>query len=643
MQDPSSAGTDSPDSGNGHHKIPRHAWDISLIIGSLGIVYGDIGTSPLYSIRECFNGRHAIPVTEANVLGVISLVFWTLVVVVCIKYVLFLLHADNKGEGGVFALLALVRSNNGRKTTRTYSNIVLAAIFGAALIYGDGVITPAISVLSAIEGLEVATSGLTPLVLPLTCIVLLTLFLVQKSGTYDVGRIFGPIMFIWFITIGGLGFAEIIVNLKILKALNPAYIVSFFAIHKTHGFIILGAVVLCITGCEAMYADLGHFGRASIRVSWFYFVFPALLLNYFGQGAFLLSHPDKAFHPFYGIVPHLFIYPMVALSTVATVIASQALISGAFSLTQQAIQLGYCPRIRILHTSSETRGQIYIPVMNYGLMIACIGVVLAFKQSSGLAGAYGIAVTATMTITSIIYFFVLIKVRKWTLWRAAPLVGVFLFFDIAYFGANMLKLFQGGWFPLAVAAVIMACMTTWKDGRYQLGQKLMQSRLPIDLFLEDLRMHPLQRVRGTAVFMTVSPEGTPPALLHHVKHNHMLHEKVILFTMITLDIPLVASEERILIEDLGQGFYRLVSKFGYMEKPDVPKIMSLAIKKGMKTDLALTTYFMGRETLLTTGTSKMMAWRKGLFAFMARNAQSPMSYFGIPPNRVIEIGAQIEL
>jgi KUP system potassium uptake protein len=643
MDDSAPSESGSQESANGHQPVSPHALEIGLIVGALGVVFGDIGTSPLYAVRECFSGSHAIAVSQANIFGVISLIFWTLMVVVCFKYIIFMLRADNRGEGGIFALLALVRSSQDRRKLRSYPYVVSAAIFGAALIYGDGIITPAISVLSAMEGLEVATKAMTPLVVPLTCIILLTLFLGQRSGTHGVGRVFGPVMILWFITIAVLGLAEILKNPHIFLALNPLYIVTFFAAHKIHGMLVLGSVVLCITGCEALYADLGHFGLRSIRSSWFAFVFPALLLNYFGQGALLLDHPDRAFNPFYGLVPRGLIYPMVALSTLATVIASQALITGAFSLTQQAIQLGYCPRLRIFHTSSATRGQIYIPIVNYGLMIACLGVVLAFRKSSGLAGAYGIAVTGTMSITSIIYFYVITKVWKWPLWRAAPLVGIFLFFDLSYFGANVFKLFQGGWFPIVIAGMVMVAMTTWKEGRQQLAQKLTQSRFPIELFLEDLRMHPLGRVRGTAVFLTVSPEGTPPALLHHVKHNHMLHEKVILFTILTADTPTVPDAQRARIMELGQGFYRLTARFGFMEKPDVLKVMDQAAKLGLKRDPATTTFYLGRETLLTSGDSRMARWRKELFAFEARNAQSPMAYFGIPANRVIEIGAQIEL
>ncbi len=643
MQDSAFAGPDPSGPEPGQPSPGTHEKELALIVGALGVVFGDIGTSPLYAVKECFSGIHAIPVEKVNVFGVTSLVFWTLVVVVCVKYVLFLLRADNRGEGGVFALLALARSSSGTRSSRAYAFVVTAAIFGAALIYGDGIITPAISVLSAVEGLEVATKALTPLVVPLTCAILLTLFFVQRWGTRGVGRVFGPVMCVWFLTIAGLGLVESLRNPEIFLALNPGHIFTFFSVHSRHGIIILGSVVLCITGCEALYADLGHFGRGAIRVSWFSFVFPALLLNYLGQGALLLAHPDKAFNPFYGLVPRALLYPMVALSTAATVIASQALITGAFSLTQQAIQMGYCPRLRVFHTSRETRGQIYIPLVNYTLMVCCIGVVLAFRSSSGLAGAYGIAVTATMTLTSIIYGFVLMRVWNWPLWKVIPLVGVFLSFDLAYFGANLLKFFQGGWFPLAVAAFVMIAMTTWKDGRSLLAQKLRESRFPIDLFLEDLKLHPVHRVRGAAVFLTVSPEGTPPALLHHLKHNDTLHAKVVLFTLSTLDVPVVPDGRRVTIDDLGQGFYRLVARFGYMEQPNVPKVMELVSRQGLVTDPQVTTYFLGRETLLTSGSSRMTAWRKAFFAFMSRNAQTPMASFGIQPNRVVEIGAQIEI
>lgn len=616
---------------------------LPLALGALGVVYGDIGTSPLYSIKECFHGTHAIALSETSIFGVLSLVFWSLTVVVSIKYVAFILNADNRGEGGIFALLALILQGKRRMTPRLKAAAVLSGIFGAALLYGDGVITPAISVLSAVEGLEVATKAAQPLVLPITGVILLMLFMVQRRGTADIGTVFGPVMLIWFGVIAALGVKEIMTNPRILLALSPGYAFEFFAVNRLHGIVVLGSVVLCITGGEALYADLGHFGRSAIRFSWLGIAFPALLLNYFGQGALLLSQPELAFNPFYGLVPRWLLYPMVGLSTMATVIASQAMITGVFSLTQQAVQLGYCPRVRIVHTSSETEGQIYIPSVNVALMLACIGVVLAFRESSGLAGAYGIAVTATMGFTSILYFFVISRGWGWSLKKAVPLLGLFLAFDVSYFGANLFKVPDGGWFTLVVATLIMIAMSTWKDGRWELSRKMLSTRFPLELFLQDIADHQMQRVSGTAVFMTVSPVGTPSALLHHVKHNHVLHEKIVLLSVRTVDTPTVPMEERLKIEDLGQGFYRFMAMYGFMEKPDVPEVLKLGRRFGIEMDPATTTFFLGRETLLTSGDSRMMRWRKSLFAFMSRNAQTATVFFGIPVDRVIEIGVQIEL
>jgi KUP system potassium uptake protein len=521
--------------------------------------------------------------------------------------------------------------------------VVIAAIFGAALLYGDGVITPAISVLSAIEGLEVATTAAAPWILPLTCVTLFSLFLVQSRGTEGIGKVFGPIMIVWFVTIGGLGLKAIIDDPRILLAVNPRYAIDFFIKNGMHGFVVLGSVVLCITGGEALYADLGHFGCGPIRFSWLGLAFPALLLNYFGQGALLLDFPDRASNPFYGLVPRSMLYPMVVMATAATVIASQAMISGVFSLTQQAVQLGFCPRVHIVHTSHETQGQIYVPVVNYGLMIACIGVVLAFRESSRLAGAYGIAVTATMGITTLLYFFVISRTWRWSLWKALPLVVLFLAFDVAYFGANLLKIVDGGWFTLAVAVAIMLAMTTWRDGRSELSRKMMSARLPLQLFLDDIAAQQPQRVYGTAVFMAVSPVGTPSALLHHLKHNHVLHEKVLLMSIRSVDVPMVPAEERLNIEDLGMGFFRLIAYYGFMEKPDVPTVMKLAAERGLETDPSTTTFYLGRESLITTGDSKMSGWRKALFAFMSKNAGNVTTYFGIPTDRVVELGIQVEL
>jgi KUP system potassium uptake protein len=614
-----------------------------LALGALGVVYGDIGTSPLYTIKECFHGTHAVEPNQANILGVLSLVAWSLTIVVSIKYITFMMRADNRGEGGIFALLALVPSADKLKSRHARGIVVFAALLGASLLYGDGFITPSISVLSAIEGLEVATSAAQPFVVPLTCAVLLVLFLVQRHGTAGIGYVFGPIMVIWFATLSWLGLLHIIENPHILLALNPIYAFRFFAEHHIHGLVVLGSVVLCITGGEALYADMGHFGRNPIRISWFTLVFPALILNYFGQGAFLLDHPNLASNPFYGLVPKPFLYPMVGLSTIATVIASQAMISGAFSLTRQAVQLGYCPRVTIIHTSQTTQGQIYIPEVNWLMMIACIGLVLVFKASSGLAGAYGVAVTANMGITSVVYFFVATKTWGWSWRRTLPLVGLFLVFDSMYFGSNLLKFFDGGWFPLAVAALIVLVMTTWKDGRAEIYRRLVASMIPIEMFLKDVAGHNVHRVSGTAVFMASSSQFTPPSLLHHFKHNQVLHERVLLLTIHATDFPSVRDDDRVKFEELGEGFHRVLADYGFMETPNVPRIMQKAVDAGIIPELFTISYYLGRETLITTGNSSVMRWRKGLFAFLSRNSRSAIDYFGIPPGRVVEIGVQIQI
>jgi KUP system potassium uptake protein len=614
-----------------------------LAVASIGVVFGDIGTSPLYSIKACFHGKHAIAPSMPNILGVLSLIFWSMTMVVSIKYLTFILRADNRGEGGIFALISLLNTSDKSLSRLIQSVLLFAGILGAGLLYGDGVITPAISVLSAIEGLEVATRAATPYIIPLTCIVLVLLFSLQRRGTASIGKLFAPIMVLWFLSIGAFGIMQIINEPSVFRALNPVYALDFFVNNGVHGIVVLGSVVLCITGCEALYADLGHFGRNAIRLSWFSFVFPTLLCNYFGQGALLLAHPEMNVNPFYKIVPDVLLYPMIGLSTAATIIASQALISGAYSLTQQAVQLGLCPRVRIVHTSSEVQGQIYIPFVNYALMIACIGVVIGFKQSDALAGAYGIAVTGTMIITSILYLLVLTHYQKWPLWKVIPLIGIFLVFDIAYITGNTFKIVDGGWFPLFVAAMIAIAMTTWKKGRKELYRNLMGSRFPLESFLAELPKSRMPRVSGTAVFMTLSSQGTPPTLLHNVKHNHILHETVVLLSIKTTDTPTVLAGERIRLTDLGQGFYRIEAFYGFMQKPNVPQIMKILAQYGLVTDPMTTTFFMGKETLLTSGKSKMMRWRKALFAFMSRNAGNPTLYFGIPANRVVELGTQIEL
>jgi KUP system potassium uptake protein len=616
---------------------------LALALGALGVVYGDIGTSPLYSVRECFHGQHAIALNQTNILGVLSLVFWSLTVVISIKYVGFIMKADNRGEGGIFALLALLLGAKEGMSPKKKAWVVLAAVFGATLLYGDGIITPAISVLSAVEGLEVATAAAKPVIVPLTCFILLGLFLLQKHGTASIGRLFGPIMVVWFITIAVLGLVSVVRAPVVLEALNPWYAIHFFLVNHWHGFIVLGSVVLCITGGEALYADMGHFNPKAIRVSWLFLVYPALILNYYGQGAVLLSSPEAAFHPFYALAPRIMLIPLVVLSTVATIIASQAMISGVYSLSQQAIQLGYLPRLRIIHTSAQTRGQIYMPGVNWALMLGCLSLVLAFQESSRLAGAYGIAVTATMGITSIIYFFVIRRNWNWSLAKALPLVCLFLLFDLSFFGANLLKILDGGWLTLGVATALAVSMTTWKEGRKALGRAISTFRMPEDLFLSDVAKVKPHRIPGTAVFMSVSPEGIPGGLMHHYKLNKVLHQTVVLLSVLAEEIPRVARKERLRLESLGEGFYRLTARYGFMETPNVPELMKQAKELGLETEPMATTYVLGRETLLMTGKSGMSTWRKILFSMMSRNAMNPTIFFKLPPNQVIEIGAQIEV
>ena len=618
-----------------------HAGTGKLMLMAAGVVFGDIGTSPLYAIRECV-GEHGVAPTHENLLGILSLVFWSLTMVVTVKYLTFIMKADNRGEGGILALLALAPSN--RKGSARIGWIAGLVIFGAALLYGDGVITPAISVLSAVEGLEVATTKLSPVVVPITVAILFALFWVQKRGTASIGGIFGPIMVVWFATLAVLGAVQVVHYPAVLAAVNPAYAVSFFIVHRWQGFLVLGSVVLVITGGEALYADMGHFGRHPIRLAWFTLVMPALLINYAGQAACLIQHPELADNPFYAVVPARLIYPMVILSTVATIIASQALISGAYSLTRQAVQLGFCPRVTIQHTSGEAEGQIYVPEVNAALAIACICLVLSFKESSALAAAYGIAVTGTMAITSIVYFVVLTRAWKWPLWRALPLVALFLSFDIPFFAANAMKFFHGGWFPMAIALALFIVMTTWKTGRALLGRNLANKLLPIDVFLADVDAHKPHRVPGTAVFMSSNPHGVPVVLLHHWKHNQVLHQTIVLLSVITETVPEIRTADRLQVKELGRGFYQVTAHYGFMQTPNVPQIMGIvATHYAVPYVAERTSYFLGRETLLPTGDSKMFRWRKALFSFISRNARSATQYFGIPPDRVVELGMQIDL
>jgi KUP system potassium uptake protein len=630
----------------GPRAAPRGATLARLALGALGVVYGDIGTSPLYALKECFAGSHSVAPEPQNVVGVVSLVFWAMTFVVTFKYLSFVMRADNRGEGGILALMALVGQTETTKAGRRA--LLVLGLFGAALLYGDGVITPAISVLGAVEGVAVAAAPLSHLVVPLAVSILVVLFVFQKRGTAMVGAVFGPIMVVWFVSIALLGIRGIVLDPGILRSMNPVHGVRFFATHGWHGFLVLGAVVLCITGGEALYADMGHFGKRPIRVAWLGFAMPALLLNYMGQGAMLLHDPAAAVNPFYLLAPSWALYPTIAIATLAAIVASQALISGAFSLTRQAVQLGYSPRVTIRHTSHSEIGQIYVPEVNWAIGAATVALVLGFKSSSALAAAYGIAVTGTMMITTLLFHRVARDQWRWPTWATAPLTLLFLFVDVAFFGANVVKVEEGGWFPLVAAAFVFTLFTTWKKGRGILAEQMRGAGLPLDLFLEEIGRKKPQRVPGTAVFMTGNVGNVPPVLLHHLKHNKVLHERVVLVSLVSDEIPSVPEAERVSAKELGSGFYQVVARYGFMETPDVPALLeSLPRRPGPGPKLRIvpmeTTYYLGRETLLATGPAHMATWRKKLFIVMARNAQTASSFFGLPPNRVVEMGAQIQL
>ena len=617
--------------------------DLALLtLGALGVVYGDIGTSPLYALRECFHGTHGVAPTRENVLGVLSLIFWSLTLIISIKYIVFVMRADNRGEGGILALMALVAQNPGAHR-RSRAVLIAMGLFGAALLYGDGMITPAISVLGAVEGLQVATRLFEPYVVPATMAILLALFLIQSRGTARVGALFGPVMVAWFGVIAALGIRWIARDPHVLVAFNPIHALDFFGRNGWHGFIVLGAVFLVVTGGEALYADMGHFGRRPIRLAWFGLVLPALVLNYLGQGAMLLSDPAAAASPFYLMAPRWALYPLVALATSAAIIASQALISGAFSLTRQAIQLGYSPRLEIEHTSASHQGQIYIPQVNWTLMFATLGLVVGFQSSSALAAAYGMAVTSTMVITTLLAY--LVARGAWGVSRAVAgsLAVFFLVIELAFFGANAIKIAHGGWFPLVVGAAIYTALSTWKRGRLLLASRLRERMYPFDRFLQDIAERPPQRVDGTAIFMTSNLQGTPTPLLHNLSHNKVLHERVILLTAVTVDAPYVSDSERGTIEPLGQGFYRLTLRYGFMEQPDIPAALSSLSRPDLPIDLTDTTFFLGVETLLATRRAGLPLWRERLFVFMARNAVRATTFFRLPPERVVELGLQVEL
>ncbi len=622
---------------------PRGRYLAFLALGALGVVYGDIGTSPLYAVRECFSGPHAVPTTPANVLGILSLVFWSLIIIISIKYLTFVMRADNRGEGGILALMALIRPSGGKRGRAGRWFLVTLGLFGAALLYGDGMITPAISVLGAVEGLKVATPLFDPFVVPITIVILILLFFFQKRGTAGIGAVFGPIMMVWFVVIAVLGVSKILVHPGVFRAVNPWHAVNFFLRERIHGFLVLGDVFLVVTGGEALYADMGHFGKRPIRMTWFAVVLPGLLLNYFGQGALLLTDPSAAVNPFFRMAPAWSRLPLVVLATTAAVIASQAVISGAFSLTRQAVQLGYSPRMEIDHTSEQEIGQIYIPGINWVLMIATIGLVLGFRSSSNLAAAYGVAVTTTMVITTVLLFVIEQQMWHWKLLASIAFTIFFITIDLSFFGANIIKVEQGGWFPLLVGVIIYTLLATWKRGRALLAESFGMRSLPFELFLRDIAVtHPV-RVPGLAVFMTRNAEGVPPVLLHHLKHNKVLHEQVALVSVLTEEIPVVPEDEWLEVEPLGEGIFRIIARYGFMEDPSVPEVLEAASSRGINYKLGTTTFYLGRETLITTKRPGMPPWRKKLFAFMSRNARSATAFFRVPPNRVVELGAHIEL
>ena len=614
----------------------------ALAVAALGVVYGDIGTSPLYAAKEVFNPAHGVPFSVDNIVGGISAIFWSLMMVVSLKYVVLIMRADNRGEGGIMALLALASSS---VKDRGHLGRVLAilGVFGAALFYGDGVITPAISVLSAVEGLEIATPLLKPYVVPTAVVVLVLLFMFQTRGSSTVGALFGPIMLLWFATLAVAGMYHVVQEPRILRALDPLQALAFLKRNGWVAFVVLGSVVLAVTGAEALYETMGHFGKKSIRLTWFMYVLPALMLNYFGQGALLISNPQALANPFYLLFPAWALYPMVALSTVAAVIASQAVISGTYSMTKQAIQLGYLPRTNVVHTSSKEIGQIYVPFVNWTLLVAIVAAVIGFGSSSALASAYGVAVTGTMLITTFLTFFVVRFGWGYNLFLCLLSTGFFVIIDGAFFSANLLKVVEGGWFPLAMGVCIFTVMVTWRRGREIMFERLHAVSIPLDPFLKSLFDHPIHRVPGTAIFLVANPEAVPHALLHNLTHNKVLHERVVFLTVTTRDVPWVAKEDRVEVDSLGHDCFRIKLCFGFRDNPDVPKALKLCESKGLVFNALETSFFLSRETVIPTPGIGMADWREKLFATMSRNAGSAVEFFNIPANRVIELGTQIEI
>jgi KUP system potassium uptake protein len=614
----------------------------ALSVAALGVVYGDIGTSPIYALRESLHGKHGLSPSPENVLGLLSLIVWSLILVISVKYLAFVMRADNCGEGGMIALTALVSPPSKRSTGRR-AVLVLIGLFGASLLYGDGMITPAISVLSAVEGLEVATPMFRPYVIPITIVILILLFAVQSRGTARIGSIFGPVMLLWFLVLAALGLTHLVAHPAVLGAVNPMHGVQFFVRNGVTGFLVLGSVFLAVTGGEALYADMGHFGKRPIRFAWFVLVLPSLLLNYFGQGALVIADPSAAEHPFFQLAPGWAVIPLVALTTIATVIASQAVISGAFSLTRQAVQLGYLPRVDIEHTSSTQIGQIYIPGLNLLLVVACVGLVLGFRSSSNLAAAYGVAVTTDMVFTTILLAVVARTLWKWGIVATATMAIGFLVFDLGFWTAGLTKIPSGGWFPLVIAAFVFTIMTTWKRGRQILADRLSESALPITELAGWMRTAAPTPVKGTAIYLTRDPKLVPHALLLNLKHNKVLHERIVFLGMFTEASAYVPEANRVQVETLWPNVFRVNAHHGFAEDPEVPGVLERCRQMGLEIDPAETTFFVGRETLLATDRPGMAIWRERLFSRLARNARRATRFFKIPPSRVVELGAEIEL
>jgi KUP system potassium uptake protein len=613
-----------------------------LALGALGVVYGDIGTNPLFAMREAFEGSHSVGIDESNVIGLLSLIFWSLILVITIKYLTFIMRADNDGEGGVVALSALVTPDEPPRRGARWV-LVLLGLFGAALLYGDGVITPAISVLAAVEGTTVAEPGLERFVIPAAVVILVLLFAVQHRGTAAIGRVFGPVMLVWFVTIGVLGGAQVIAHPTVLRAVSPSYAVSFFANNGFHGYLVLGAVILVVVGGEALYADMGHFGRRPIVVGWYSLVLPSLLLVYFGQGALLIDEPTAIENPFYRLAPDWAVLPLVVLATMATVIASQALISGAFSLTRQAVQLGYSPRVHIEQTSETRIGQIYIPAVNWLLMVTCIALVLGFQESSNLAGAYGLAVTTTMVITTMIFFVVAREHFRWATVWVVPLCAVFFVVDVAFFGATLFKIPDGGWFPLVAGVLVFTILSTWRTGKLLVADRLMRNRPPLEQFVASIARNPPVRAPGASAYLFRAPGVTPPALVATLRHHDSLHEQVLVISVMTEKRPHVHPVERCELRDLGLGFFDIRLRFGFLDDPDVPRALATRVVPHTGVDLDALSYFLGREALRVTPRAGMALWRERLFAFMSRNATNTADYFHLPVDQTIEIGVGIEL